>query len=135
MPNILNDPKNLDFELAEGDTIEIPRFKPSVTVVGEVQYPTSHFYYDKLNVDDYLNRSGGFKRNADKKRVYVIKANGTVVLPKGNGWFGGRSVALSPGDTIIVPIDTQRVDKLTLWSSVTTIMYQAALGVAAISAL
>ncbi|WP_239923482.1 SLBB domain-containing protein [Agaribacterium haliotis] len=135
LPGILTYPDELDFQLVGGDIIEIPRFKPSVTVLGEVQFPTSHFYNDRLDVDDYLNRSGGFKRNADKKRVYVVKANGRVILPEGNGWFGGRSVGLSPGDTIIVPLDTRRVDKISVWASVTQIMYQAAIGIAAIGAL
>lgn len=135
LPGILDRPDVLDFQLADGDILEIPRFKPSITVLGEVQFATSHFYNPELDVNDYLSRSGGFKRSADKKRVYVIKANGSVVLPKGNGWFGGRSVALTPGDTIIVPLDTRRVDRISIWASVTQIMYQAAIGIAAIGGL
>ncbi len=135
LPGIIAKPGDLDFELVDGDKITIPRYKPSVTVVGEVQYPTSHFFDGGLSVDDYLRRSGGLKRNADKKRIYVVKANGSVIQPKGNGWFGGRNDKLSPGDTIVVPLDTKRVDKLTLWASVTRIMYEAALGVAALRSL
>ena len=135
LPNIFEHPTELDFQLIEGDSVVVPRYKPSVTVVGEVQYPTSHFFDAKLSVKAYLERSGGLKRNADKRRVYVVKANGMVFRPKGTGWFGSRNAKLSPGDTIVVPIDTKRVDKLTLWSSVTRMMYEAALGVAAISSL
>ncbi len=135
LPKILENPTELDFQLIEGDVVNVPRYKPSITVVGEVQYPTSHFFDGKLSVGEYLERSGGLKRNADKKRVYVVKANGMVFRPKGTGWFGSRSAKLSPGDTIVVPIDTKRVDRLTLWASVTRIMYEAALGVAALSSL
>lgn len=135
LPLILNKPSTHDFQLLGGDAIEIPRFKPSVTVIGEVQYSTSHFFDERLDVGDYLNRSGGLRANADKDRIYVIKANGLVFTPKKSVWFRGNKQHLSPGDTIIVPIDTKKVDSLTLWSSVTTIMYQAALGVAAIGSL
>ncbi len=135
LPAVLNKPKQYDFELTDGDRLEIPRFKPSVTVVGEIQHPTSHFYNDKLNVNDYIDMSGGTKQNADKKRIYVVKANGRVYSPSSSAWFRAKSKSLEPGDTIIVPIDTDKVDPLTMWSSVTTIMYQAALGVAAIGSL
>ncbi len=135
LPAVLNNPKAFDFELTDGDLLEIPRFKPSVTVVGEIQHPTSHFYNDKLSVDDYIDMSGGTKQNADKKRIYVVKANGRVYSPSTSAWFRAKSKSLEPGDTIIVPIDTDKVDALTMWSSVTTIMYQAALGVAAVGSL
>lgn len=135
LPQILNSPGTHDFQLTGGDVIEIPRFKPSVTVLGEVQYTTSHFFDKKLDINDYLNRSGGLRGNADKDRIYVIKANGLVFTPKRSVWFKRGKNRISPGDTIIVPIDTKKVDSLTLWSSVTTIMYQAALGVAAIASL
>ncbi len=135
LPTILNKPGQFDFELTDGDRLDIPRFKPSVTVVGEIQHPTSHFYNDKLNVNDYIDMSGGTKQNADKGRIYVVKANGRVYSPSSSAWFRAKSKALEPGDTIIVPIDTDKVDSLTMWGSVTTIMYQAALGVAAIGSL
>jgi polysaccharide export outer membrane protein len=135
LPSILKEPKTYDFELAGGDSLLIPRFKPSVTVVGEIQHPTSHFYHEKFSVNDYIEMSGGTKQNADKPRIYVVKANGRVYSPSGSAWFKAKSKNLDPGDTIIVPLDTDRVDSLTLWTSVTTIMYQAALGVAAIGSL
>ncbi|TVZ38703.1 protein involved in polysaccharide export with SLBB domain [Alteromonadaceae bacterium 2753L.S.0a.02] len=135
LPAIMDSPDTLDFQLVDGDTLDVPRYKPSVTVVGEVQFPTSHFFDKKLTVDDYVSRSGGTKFNADKKRIYVVKANGRVFLPSNSAWFRSRSQSLDPGDTIVVPLDTDRVDRLTIWSSVTQIMYQAALGVAAIGKL
>lgn len=135
LPQILANPKLYDFKLENGDVLTIPRFKPSVTVVGEVQYPTSHFFDKKLNPFDYIDRSGGTKENADKKRIYIVKANGSVYLPANSGWFKSKDHNIRPGDTIIVPLDTDRVDPLTLWSSVTTIMYQAALGITALTKL
>lgn len=135
LPSIISKPQTYDFELADGDRLEIPRFKPSVTVVGEIQHPTSHFYNNKLNVNDYIDMSGGTKQNADKSRIYVVKANGRVYSPSSSAWFKSKSKSLEPGDTIIIPIDTSKVDTLTMWSSVTTIMSQAALGIAAVGSL
>lgn len=135
LPSIIDNPKIYDFELTDGDKLVIPRFKPSVTVVGEIQHPTSHFYNNKLNVNDYIDMSGGTKQNADKGRIYVVKANGRVYTPSSSAWFKSKSKSLQPGDTIIIPIDTSKVDALTMWSSVTTIMSQAAIGIAAVNSL
>ncbi len=135
LPRILEKPMAYDFQLEDGDTLTIPRYQPSVTVVGEVQYPTSHFFDNSLDVFEYISRSGGTKPNADSERIYIVKANGQVVLPEKSAWFNRGADDIDPGDTIVVPIDTDRVDSLTMWSSVTQIMYQAALGIAAISSL
>ena len=135
LKDILDKPSEYDFELEDGDIIEVPNYKPTVTVVGEVQHSTSHFYDPKISLNDYLESSGGTKRNADKKRIYVVRANGQVIVPKKSAWFKHNSVKIMPGDTIIVPIDAGKVDTLKVWQSVTTIMYQAALGVTAVSSL
>ena len=88
-----------------------------------------------LTVDDYLERSGGPTRQADEDRVYVVKADGSVMLPEKSRWFGGRSQQLSPGDTVIVPIDVDRLNQLELWTNVSQIVYQIALGAAAVGNL
>ena len=126
LPAIMNKPSEFDFQLRDGDVLNIPRYKPSVTVVGEVQYSTSHFYDERLSPLDYIERSGGTNQNADKKRIYIVKANGSVFLPSNSAWFKSRTQNIEPGDTIVVPIDTDKVDKLTLWSSITSIMANVA---------
>lgn len=132
LPNILKDPTNHDFQLESGDTLTVPRYKPSVTVVGEVQYPTSHFYDQTLDAISYIERSGGYKKSADERRVYIVKANGSVMQPESSAWFRANREKIQPGDTIVVPLETDRVDKLTVWSRATQIIYQAALGAAAL---
>lgn len=122
LPAIMKDPKSYDFQLRDGDVLNVPRYKPSVTVVGEVQYSTSHFYDERMSPMDYIERSGGTSQNADKKRIYIVKANGSVFLPSNSAWFKSRSQNIEPGDTVVVPIDTDKVDKLTLWSSITSIL-------------
>ena len=121
--------------LQDGDTLTVPTIPQSVTVFGEVQFPTSHLHQAGLTVDDYLNRSGGPTRQADESRVYVVKADGSVMLPEKSRWFGSRSQQLEPGDTIIMPIDVDRLNQLELWSNVSQIVYQMALGAAAVGNL
>jgi protein involved in polysaccharide export with SLBB domain len=121
--------------LQDGDTLTVPIIPQAVSVFGEVQFPTSHLHSEGLTVDDYLERSGGPTRQADEERVYVVKADGSVMLPEKSRWFGGRSQQLAPGDTIIVPIDVDRLNQLELWSNVSQIVYQMALGAAAVGNL
>lgn len=121
--------------LQDGDTLTVPIIPQAVSVFGEVQFPTSHLHAKGLTVDDYLERSGGPTRQADQERVYVVKADGSVMLPENSRWFGGRSQQLAPGDTIIVPIDVDRLNQLELWTNVSQIVYQMALGAAAVGNL
>jgi hypothetical protein len=101
--------------------------------------PTSHFFSAGLSYEDYISKSGGMKSFADEDRIYIIRANGSVELPgRGNDfWFSNadESVGIRPGDTIVVPFDSDNIDNLTLWASVTQIIYQLAVAVAAIGSL
>ncbi|MGH8178069.1 MAG: SLBB domain-containing protein [Steroidobacter sp.] len=126
-----------DIGLRGGDQLVIPRLKPYVTVIGEVQNGTSHVWKRELARDDYVQLSGGTTQRADDKRIYVVRADGSVVSSsKGNRWFGrGGNVELEPGDTIVVPIDAERMRPLPLWTAVTTIVYNLAVAVAAVGSL
>lgn len=135
LASVLNDPDYQSIRLQDGDTLTVPTIPQSVTVFGEVQFPTSHLHQAGLTVDDYLERSGGPTRQADESRVYVVKADGSVMLPEKSRWFGGRSQQLEPGDTVIMPIDVDRLNQLELWTNVSQIVYQMALGAAAVGNL
>ncbi|MDI9244987.1 SLBB domain-containing protein [Marinobacter sp. CHS3-4] len=132
---VVSDEEYQPISLQDGDSLTIPGIPQSVSVFGEVQFPTSHLHTEGLTVDDYLNRSGGPTRQADESRVYVVRADGSVMLPEESRWFGGRSQQLAPGDTIIVPIDVDRLNQLELWTNVSQIVYQIALGAAAVGNL
>ena len=80
--------------------------------------------------DDYIDKSGGFSQRADKGRVYVVSADGSVVSRQG-AWFGGAA-EIKPGDTIVVPLDAERMRALPMWTQVTTIIYNLAVAVAAL---
>ena len=122
-----------DVLLRDGDMLLIPKKSQEITVLGEVQSPTSHIYRAGLSRDDYIAKSGGATQKADKKRIYIVRANGDVVSGGRTGWFRrSRALNMRPGDTIVVPLDTERVAALPLWTSVTTIIYNLAIAILAI---
>lgn len=134
LPLIVNNQQNL--VLQDGDTLYVPSKRDSISVIGEVNYSTSHLYKSGVSVDDYIALSGGLKERAAEDRIYIIKANGSVKIPSTGGWFAANNAEqLEPGDTIVIPMDAGHMDKLTLWSTATQILYQLGVAVAAIGSL
>jgi polysaccharide export outer membrane protein len=125
-----------DVILRGGDSLSVPRFQQQVTVIGEVQNVTSHLFNPRLSRDGYINLSGGLTQRADRGKIYVVRASGSVVASEGGRWFGrGGNVTIKPGDTIVVPLDTTHIPALPLWQAVTTILYNIAIAAAALHSL
>jgi protein involved in polysaccharide export with SLBB domain len=121
-----------DIVLKGGDELLVPDQRQEVTVLGEVQYGTSHVFDRGLSRDDYIQRSGGLSQRADKRRIYVVRANGEVVANSGATWFrrdAGNEIR--PGDSIVVPLDVDQ--PLVRWGAITQIIYNLALGAAAVA--
>jgi len=124
----------VDVVLREGDQLIIPKQKQEVMVIGEVQNNTSHFYRADLSRDDYIALSGGVTRKADRDRIYIVRADGSVVSNESGGWFRrSGQIAMKPGDAVVVPLDTERMPALPLWQAVTGILYNLAIAVAAVN--
>jgi protein involved in polysaccharide export with SLBB domain len=122
-----------NLELRDGDRLLVPKQAQEITVIGEAQQNTSHLYQPGLSRDEYIEKSGGLTRRADKKLIYIVRASGSVVANKRSRWFGrGKSMEIYAGDTIVVPLETDRIRPITFWTNVTQILYQAAIAVAAI---
>ena len=125
-----------DVALRDGDALVVPGARQEVTVLGEVQNSTSHLYRKGLDRDEYIRLSGGLTRKADDSRIYVVHADGSVVANTCGGWFRrGSRVTIQPGDTIVAPIDTDRLPTLPLWQTVTTIVYNVAIAAKAVGLL
>jgi protein involved in polysaccharide export with SLBB domain len=88
---------NEDIVLSDGDTLEIPEPVDSVLVLGSVRSSTSVLHSPGAGVDYYVARVGGYSKEAEKKEIHIVKADGSAVA----GFANIRTV--EPGDTIIVP--------------------------------
>ena len=135
LEKVLRADSDYSIPLQKGDTLYIPTKKNSVTIVGEVQLPISQIFEPGLEYWDYIERSGGTTDKADEERVYIIKANGGVEIPESSGWFASNEHQISPGDTIVVPLDADKLDQIELWRDMSQIFYQIALGAAAVGSL
>jgi polysaccharide export outer membrane protein len=121
-----------DIILRDGDQLLVPKFQQQVTVIGEVQSATSHLYSPTLSEEDYISLSGGMTRRADHSKIYVVRANGSVVASEGNRWFQRSQVYIKPGDTVVVPLNMEKMPALPFWTAVTTIIYNVAIAAAAV---
>lgn len=121
-----------DVVLRGGDRLLVPKIQQEVTVIGEVPNATSHLYRAGQTRDDYIAQSGGATRRADKGRIYVVHANGSIVAQEGARWFERTDNTIRPGDTIVVPLDTERMPPLPFWQAVTSIIYNVAIAAAAV---
>ena len=128
-----------DVVLKDGDRLLVPKISQEVTIMGEVRRPTSYLFDPDFSQSDYIEQSGGFKDRADKNNVYIVKAGGEVIMPKtglrGLFKFTSAKNTISPGDTIVVPVDTEDKDirVIDLLSQVSQIIYQLSLGAAAVN--
>jgi len=91
-----------DFFLEEDDNIYIPRELQTVRVMGEVLFPTYVGYQKGMSLGKYINNAGGFSLQAEKKKVFVLYANGTAKSTSRFMWI--RSYPkIEPGARIVVP--------------------------------
>ncbi|MGO3406047.1 MAG: SLBB domain-containing protein [Marinomonas sp.] len=133
LPSILRGDEAQDVMLENGDKLFIPPTRNTVSVLGQVQMASNFTFDSSKSVQEYINMTGGEKKQADIDRIYVIRANGSVMLPNQSYWFARDTQRLEPGDAIIVPIDTDYLDGLSALSTASQIMYQIGVAWSAIN--
>jgi len=123
--------------LENGDRFIIPPQPVTVNVVGSVYDQNSFFYRGPRPVRYYLKLAGGATHDADVKRSFIIRADGSVLgrmtvknLGAWNKSF--EDIRLNAGDTLVVPDKTLRPTALKSFIDWTQIFAQLALGAAAI---
>jgi protein involved in polysaccharide export with SLBB domain len=95
-----------DLVLEDGDRLLVPFRPATVNVIGSVYNSNAFVFKPGKNVADYLRLAGGTRRDGDKGREFVLRADGSTVSRQQHHAFTGRNFStlrLMPGDTIIVP--------------------------------
>jgi protein involved in polysaccharide export with SLBB domain len=95
-----------EIALEDGDRLVVPFRPATVEMLGAVYNKNSFLYRREERLDDYLRRAGGPTRDADTARMFIIRADGSVLGKQSvkGLWNGGfASVRLMPGDAIVVP--------------------------------
>jgi polysaccharide export outer membrane protein len=125
-----------NIQIVNGDVLLIPRLSNTVSVVGEVKRAGTHIFHEELSLSDYIDLSAGFTRRADDGEIYIVRANGSVTALNRDLWlFSTNNAMLDPGDTIVVPINTQYKESLASWREITQIIYQSVVSIAAVAKL
>ncbi len=126
-----------DMILEDGDRLLVPSRPSTVSVFGSVYNQNSYIYRQSKQVSDYLAQAGGPTKDADKSSLYVLRADGSVISKRQGGWFGRgfNGERMSPGDSIIVPEDLEKLSWTKEIKDWTQIFYQLALGVVGLKVL
>lgn len=127
-----------DIKLENGDTFLVPALPSTVNVLGAVFNQNSFVYRRGARVGTLLDLAGGPNSDADRKRMFVIRANGAVVSRTvAHGFWDDEffRLHLYPGDTVIVPEKTIKPSALRGVLDWTQIFSQLAFGAAAINVL
>lgn len=125
-----------DIELEEGDSLFIPSNPQTIQVMGAVYNPNA-FVYDKgKSWSKYIELAGGYTENADKKRVFILKVDGSAIRAHNKLWgiswsndfrrWEFKGPELDPGDTIVVPEKLVKIPWMRHVKDLTQILYQIA---------
>jgi polysaccharide biosynthesis/export protein len=124
-----------EIALEDGDRFVVPYRPSTIEMLGAVYNKNSFLYRREERLDDYLKRAGGPTRDADTSRMFVIRADGSVLSKQSvrGLWNGGfASLRLMPGDAIVVPERLSHGSLLKGLKDWSQVFSQFALGAAAI---
>lgn len=128
---IIDDPGNdKDLLLKDGDRLNIPEFMQTVKIIGSVQNPYSITYESGRSAKYYINRSGGFQAQANKKKTYVQYPNGETAVTK--GFIVKRYPRVTPGSMVVVPEKQEKQGNQGAWLAIASTMASLAVSIATI---
>ena len=93
----------VDIELRRGDVLTIPKRPSFVLVTGQVYNVTALTFTPGKTAGWYLQHAGGTSDIANRKEIFVIRANGSVIGRHSGGSSAPLSTKLDPGDVVVVP--------------------------------
>jgi protein involved in polysaccharide export with SLBB domain len=109
-----------DIEMRSGDVLTVPKRPGFVLVSGQVYNVSAITFVPGRDAGWYLRHAGGTNDVANRKEIFVIRANGSVVGRRSGTWYSGNvlSTRLRPGDVIVVP---QRIVGSLFWRNLLTV--------------
>jgi len=131
LEDILKNPGSaFDYMLKDGDQVIIPEISQEVRISGEILNPIGMAYQTGRGVKYYVNRSGGFSNNAQRRKTFVIYSDGTTQVAR--NFFGRKYPVVEPGSQIIVPqkAEKQRIDQTGKWLGIASTMATIAIAIA-----
>lgn len=132
-----------DLPLEDGDRVVIPSVPSFVAAYGSVNNENVFIFKSGKTARDVI-KSAGFTEDADPSQIFILRADGSIISrrDRGGSWFGSgdfESIALMPGDAIVVPALIDRESRYNLVTRVlkdwTQIFANFGLGVAAIRSI
>ncbi len=127
-----------DIALEDGDRLVIPFTPATVQVLGAVFNPHAFLFHEGARVDEYLHLAGGPSRDADRKHIFVLAADGTVTSRESKSSLFGNGpskLRLHPGDSVIVPEKPLRPSAVSQALAWTQAISQSSLSAAEVNAL
>jgi polysaccharide export outer membrane protein len=129
LPAILAGNEEADIGLQAGDSLFVPEFSNTVSVIGEVREPGTFRFQQDRTINDYVEYAAGASTRALAKEIYVVRANGGVErLGGGRKLFkfdSTNNLGIRPGDTIVVPVNEDYQPSLTKYREVTTVVFNS----------
>ncbi len=120
-----------DLIVENDDMVLIPTRPVSVGVFGAVPSPASFAYREGQTIGDVVELAGGVQSLADKKEVFVVRANGTV-LARGKATY---KLPALPGDLVFVPVDADRGEFWARLRDITGSLFGGIVGAASINSI
>ncbi|MFV0624322.1 SLBB domain-containing protein [Sphingomonas sp. ac-8] len=120
-----------DLIVENNDIIQVPTRPVTIGVFGAVASPASFAYREGQTIGDAVESAGGIQSLGDKKEIFVVRANGTVLAR------GRRTLKMPalPGDLVFVPVEASRGEFWARLRDITSSLFGGLVGAASVRTL
>ena len=104
--DLLNDDSQSSTSIKPGDRVIIPEKTNNVYVYGQVSSEGAVMFSPNKGVDYFVEKSGGYKKSADNKSIYILHPNGeTERYSSKRNLFESQphNINMYPGSVIFIP--------------------------------
>ena len=90
-----------DILLEDGDSLTVPQYPTSVTVIGAVRNSAAVLYKPDETIDYYIGRAGGVRQEGDVSQAYILKPDGSAIFSF------AKMRKVDAGDAVVVPLSME----------------------------